>query len=136
MWLIFWSFLTDDLPRLDHAAAGGDHGVSDLLPSLAVLHRAGDEGEKTKTERFTNHALPSHFPASSAFPGNKLHKCAVAKCRVMSEDEQQYQVENLMIRADLRAETRRPRFTVNGRLNAAGPGFNGTAAWWESNTGL
>lgn len=77
-----------------------------------------------------------HCKNSSAFPGNKLHKSAVAKCCVMSEDEQQSQVENLMIRADLRAETRRPRFTVNGRLNAAEPGFIGTAAWWESNASL
>lgn len=32
------TLLTYDLPRLDHAATGGDHGVPDLLPSLAVLH--------------------------------------------------------------------------------------------------
>lgn len=41
--------LTDDLPRLDHAAAGGDHGVSDLLASLAVLHRAAEDRRQTSS---------------------------------------------------------------------------------------
>lgn len=40
------SILTYDLPRLDHAAAGGHHGVPDLLPSLAVLHRAAEDTAK------------------------------------------------------------------------------------------
>lgn len=31
--------LADGFPRLHHAAAGRHHGVPDLLPALAVLHR-------------------------------------------------------------------------------------------------
>lgn len=50
VWTISLFILTDDLPRLHHAAAGGHHGVADLLPSLAVLHRAAREGEHQSSE--------------------------------------------------------------------------------------
>lgn len=40
IWVYFGGLLTHNLPGLNHTATGGHHGVSDLLPSFAVLHRA------------------------------------------------------------------------------------------------
>lgn len=88
----FLRFLTHYFPRLHHIAAGGDHGVSNLLPSLAVLHRAAvdmkEKGKETqKVHKPCMRALRSppcllvwHCRNSSTFPGNKPHKSAIAKC--------------------------------------------------------
>lgn len=143
--LDFWFLrsLTHCLSGLNHAATGRDHGISNLLPSLAVLHRAaGDNERKQKGSQTRNHAPPSpSFLLSSSLSRNYTKvpflkvapTCLRGLCNER-EAKQTSQVVYLMIRTDLWAETSGLRFPTNGQLNAVPPGFISTATWCDSNT--